>query len=241
MAYSQLENAIEHLVRDPDTRRAVVAIYDACNDSGYNGKDMPCNTMLFFKLRHGQLSLTVANRSNDLLLGAYGVNKTQFSLVLQYVAARLGVSLGSMRQVSDSLHAYIDTDLWKRVSDSPLIEDPYRAECVHMEGTKLRVTGQSVFFAPDMQKVSSDLRTWFKAFDDGGVLTSLGQPYWSMFFREFVMPMTAAYMLYKEGQIAQAVERTQAVRFDDWRTAAQLWLLRRSAKRYEEAERAARI
>ena len=94
---------------DPDSRRAVLQIWDAEADLGVPSKDIACNTQAMFKVRGGQLNMLVSNRSNDIVWGCYGANAVQFSMLLEYMAARIGVAPGTYRQVSDSFHAYHDT------------------------------------------------------------------------------------------------------------------------------------
>lgn len=123
----QLSAIVRLLRADPDSRRAVLQIWDAEADLGVASKDLACNTQAMFKIRGGRLNMTVSNRSNDIVWGCYGANVVQFSMLLEYMAARIGVAPGYYRQVSDSYHAYLDT--WAKISDiaDRFDGDPYAA------------------------------------------------------------------------------------------------------------------
>lgn len=107
-AHDQMALALEELERDPQSRRAVLALWQPAEDAGYTGRDMPCNCTITLKLRENHLHMTVFNRSNDAIWGAYGANVVQFSMLLEYLAIRLGVGVGTYTQISDSLHIYPD-------------------------------------------------------------------------------------------------------------------------------------
>lgn len=65
-----------------------------------------CNDMVMFKLRDDKLHMTVINRSNDLHWGLYAVNIPTFGILQDWLAARLGVSMGTQAHLSNSLHVY---------------------------------------------------------------------------------------------------------------------------------------
>jgi hypothetical protein len=52
------------------------------------------------------LDITVCCRSNDIIWGAYGANAVQFSVLQEYLAARVGVGVGRYYQVSNNFHVY---------------------------------------------------------------------------------------------------------------------------------------
>ena len=103
--WSQIEDLIARLQRDPNDRRAVLSIWRK-EDLTAETRDAPCNDMVMFKLRSGLLHMTVFNRSNDLHWGLYAVNLCQFSVLQEYLASRLGASLGFQTHISNSLHIY---------------------------------------------------------------------------------------------------------------------------------------
>ncbi len=135
--FDQLETVVELLRRDPGTRRAVVQMWSPQGDlvtsegaGGIHALDIPCNTSIYFKVRDGSLRMTVSNRSNDMLWGAYGANVVHMSILQEYIASKLGLPLGPYVQVSDSFHVYTSNrggDIWARVKDLPVNDgaDPY--------------------------------------------------------------------------------------------------------------------
>jgi thymidylate synthase len=106
----QLDWIVLHLKEFPESRRAVLAMW--CPDDlkriidSPECNDVPCNTQVYFKIRSGCLDMTVTCRSNDIIWGAFGANAVHFSILLEYIAARIGVPMGNYYQMSDSFHAY---------------------------------------------------------------------------------------------------------------------------------------
>ncbi len=139
----QVPQVIARLQADPSDRRAVLSIWRE-RDLTMETKDPPCNDMVMFKLRGGQLHMTVINRSNDIHWGLYAVNLPTFAVLQSYVAARLGVSMGIQTHLSNSLHLYADqrwsiTERMLRHLSEPL---PIMAE------------GQPPFRAEELQSIS---------------------------------------------------------------------------------------
>ena len=79
-------------------------------DLNRTGKDIPCNlTATFQRDADGKLDLVVFCRSNDIIWGCYGANVVHFSMLLEYMALRIGCPIGKLTQVSVNWHAYLDT------------------------------------------------------------------------------------------------------------------------------------
>ena len=113
--YDQIDPLIARLRRDPSDRRAVLSIWDARStldrvpvDLLSQSKDPPCNNLVYFKLRNNKLHMTVMCRSNDLHWGLFAVNLPTFGILQEYIAARLGVGIGTQTHLSNSLHIYTD-------------------------------------------------------------------------------------------------------------------------------------
>jgi thymidylate synthase len=84
-------------------------MYDVTVDApmaNVGGKDIPCNTHAYFWIDSFGLNITVCCRSNDVIWGAYGANAVHFSILQEYIAARLGVSIGRYYQISNDFHIY---------------------------------------------------------------------------------------------------------------------------------------
>lgn len=229
----QLVGVIELLRKDPDTRRAVMCFWDPVLDLGMIttrgefigavSKDIPCNDLLMFKLREGELDLTVSCRSNDAVWGAYGANAVQFSVIQEIVARAVGAEVGTYKQISDSFHIYSDNGAWNRVKASASFsnQDAYSAVHIH----------------PYCMMKDTDYRWWlqqcerFVSFD--GMLYDAPDP----FFAEVAAPMLSAHKAYRGQATSSQVSRNdridialqdiQECRADDWRIACVEWLRRR--------------
>lgn len=106
-AVDQLAFVVDLLKSDPDTRRAVMVIYDPAADSvPMSFRDIPCNNWLHFLIRDGKLHVNVTTRSNDVMWGWSGINVFEWSVLGQLVAALVGVQPGQITFNISSLHLY---------------------------------------------------------------------------------------------------------------------------------------
>jgi thymidylate synthase len=100
----QVPYVIETLTKDPDSRQAILSIY--------NGQlhqrpmlNVPCTCTLQFFLRQGALELVVYMRSNDVWWGTpYDV--FQFTAMQEMIACALGARLGKYTHTAGSSHVY---------------------------------------------------------------------------------------------------------------------------------------
>ena len=108
--YDQINYVIQLLEANPLDRRAVIQMWDPSADIRPAFKDRPCNTELMFRYHsvRKELDMLVVNRSNDLVWGMLGANVVHMSVLHEYVAATLGMTLGRMTTVTNNLHAYKD-------------------------------------------------------------------------------------------------------------------------------------
>lgn len=158
----QIQQVFDRLERDPNDRRCVISIWNPA-DLTATTKDPPCNDMLLFKQREGKLNMTVVNRSNDLHWGLYGVNIPTFGILLDYMAAYLGVSMGHQIHYSDSLHVYTGGNGMKKNYDitknmmarffEPQLDIPEHENAFidHVELPKLRRACNAVLDNTDVQ------------------------------------------------------------------------------------------
>jgi len=108
--YDQLRAIADRLRKDPNDRRCILQMWDAETDLDNPGKDVPCNTTATFQRDQiGRLDLIIFCRSNDIIWGAYGANAVHFSMLLEYMALKIGCPMGRMYQVSVNWHAYLET------------------------------------------------------------------------------------------------------------------------------------
>jgi thymidylate synthase len=102
----QLARALDALSGDPDTRRAVIQLYDPEADAKGH-KDVPCTLGYRFFLRDGCLHMRTTMRSQDLWLGfCYDIFAA--TALHELMAGWLGAQLGSYTLCVDSLHLYAD-------------------------------------------------------------------------------------------------------------------------------------
>ena len=103
----QLLGVIDTLREDPNSRQAVIQLWDA-EDLRKSTLDKCCNTQLVFEVRDGRLNMTTFNRSNDGWWGYAGANAVHFTVIMQFIAEALKLEVGRYTTVSTNLHLYID-------------------------------------------------------------------------------------------------------------------------------------
>lgn len=239
--YDQVNFIVEELRRNPTSRRAVLAMWNAHEDgpasaplheddnftarddlhvAARGGKDVPCNTHAYFDVRGGKLNMTVCNRSNDAWWGAYGANAVHFSILLEYMAAKIGVPVGVYRQMSNNLHLYtdiVDTDNLEKLAHSVYQQDLY------MTNPEL---------AP-VQLVDCNITDWEQ--DLRRFITRDGLPnphgWHSDFFAHTAVPMYLAHEAWRNKQYEEAERHCAAISAWDWRIACQNWLTARAQNR----------
>jgi len=101
----QLLEIIYQLQQDPDSRRAVLTMWDVA-DLFAESKDKPCNTHIYFRIVYGKLDMSVCNRSNDIIWGLYGANTVHLSILHEFIASAVGVDLGIYCHFSNNFHLY---------------------------------------------------------------------------------------------------------------------------------------
>lgn len=219
----QLAMVVEELKRNPDSRRAVVGVWQPMLDAGYTGLDMPCNCTLHFQLRKNKLNLTVFNRSNDMIWGAYGANAVQFSFVLEYVSGMLGVKVGSYYQISNNFHVYLG-DAWDKVKDlnPATVDDPYLGADGRYVKAYLLISSPVTFD----HELGLFMTQSTVAIDGGFEIPVADVAYENTFFSDVAIPLFNARMAFKQKKYGRALIITETCKASDWGLAAQLWLLR---------------
>jgi thymidylate synthase len=100
----QLDRVIKDLKRNKETRRAIVVHYDI-NELDRYQFDTPCNDVLNFYVKDGELQLTVFARSIDLVYGFCNDQYT-FAKLMELVCKETGYSVGEMHWFITNLHIY---------------------------------------------------------------------------------------------------------------------------------------
>jgi thymidylate synthase len=119
----QLVHVRDLLQRDPDSRQAVIQLYDPHLDTRGN-RDVPCTLNYRFFLREGRLDMHTTMRSNDIWLGLpYDVFTA--TILHEIMADWLSVELGTYHHHVDSLHLYAHHHAEaEMVAAAPVTESP---------------------------------------------------------------------------------------------------------------------
>jgi hypothetical protein len=231
----QIEQAINILRGSPTSRQVVLSIWNPAKDLGTKTKDMPCNDMIMLKVRDGHLNITVSNRSNDAVLGCYGANAVQFSMLQMYMAARLGLGVGTYCQVSDSFHVYEDNPYWQWFK-AEYERNPDRwALRLHDSRTKYAELGCGNLFVDNTEAVDAEIAIFFMEVGDA-ITAGNGRPrYVGLNNAKTTAVKNAVYlynslMSYRMGDYSAAMDYVWAVQSPDWQYAARQWLERRFIK-----------
>jgi len=106
-AGNQIANVTNLLRAKPETRRAVIQLFDAI-DIVEDHRDVPCTCTLQLLLRESALHMIVNMRSNDVVWGLPH-DVFCFTMVQEIIASALGVELGTYTHLAGSLHLYDET------------------------------------------------------------------------------------------------------------------------------------
>lgn len=237
---------------------------ETCNnatvhDWGFS-KDVCCNLSVMFSLREvhfgsrsdmrkgmqpphdvSYLDMTVTNRSNDLMWGMLGANYTTFTLLQEYVAARLGAEVGRYHHFTNNLHAHVgDSGMVKWEPEKWLAADQYDgSERERNEPYSEAFPGfrNIVPLVRDHEAFERELPRFVEAYsgDDDKWLKLAGpspaDTFTEPFLKTVAEPMLLAFRSYKrrhwDQDLAVALGTCLAISADDWRLAATAWLQRR--------------
>jgi len=211
----QLETIANLLRKNPDDRRVVLQMWDATCDLGMEGKDFPCNLICTFRINpYGKLDMSVFNRSNDMIWGAYGANAVHFSVLQEVMAAWVGVPIGGYWQVSTNFHAYENIlDKHGEVVHNCPGHDPYCLNEVQSEPI-----------------VNTSIEQWFQdlqMFMEVGPTIGLKDK----FFKKTAVPMLQSWNAWKDRENPnfkeKAISFADQISSPDWRRACREWLGRR--------------
>jgi len=131
--FHQLENVIKKLEEDPDSRQAMIIIFQP-SDVVQKTKDVPCTILFQFFIRDYKLHMITYMRSNDVLLGL-PYDLFNFTMIQEYVSTRLNndtsFGMGTYTHMVGSLHMYErDSD---RIND---VIDEYEKNSKELFGEK---------------------------------------------------------------------------------------------------------
>lgn len=234
----QLAHLADELRNKPNTRRAVLEMWSALGDltpiqvkafeadndilvGGLEGRDVPCNTHAYFDLRGGVLNMTVCNRSNDAVWGAYGANAVHFSVMQEYLAAMVGVQVGVYRQFSNNFHAYTDIyskEALLKIAEEALTTNHYIPQFTSEVGVE--TVEPYPLVSTSIEAWNADLRLFMR--DPGAP-----NIYNDDFFNSVAYPMFCAWRQRKAGE-GDGMEHAVKIAAKDWKLACVQWINRRA-------------
>jgi thymidylate synthase len=103
---NQIENVLRLLRTNPDSRRAVIQLFDAADIARKKPyKEVPCTCTLQFLIRGNRLQMITNMRSNDVFLG-FPHDVFAFTMIQEIIARALNVDVGEYKHAVGSLHLY---------------------------------------------------------------------------------------------------------------------------------------
>ena len=232
----QILNTIDRLGNSPEDRRIVLGMWDPVGDfymGQSDARDVPCNTHIYFKVRDGNLHMTVCCRSNDMIWGAYGANAVHMSMLQEFIAYSINVGIGRYTQISDSFHAY--EDVYTKVEEK-LPKITVFNSSSFIRGGRYN-SGSVSSDGPAMIQEFTDHEQWLETLtafladvfirNEHHVLEKYEAQYDDPYFDLVAEPIAKAYWEHKNGNTRRAIETIGTCVASDWRIACKEWLERR--------------
>ena len=228
----QLKAVVQELVNNPESRQAVVNLWDPA-DLLRRTKDKACNLCMIFSIENGRLDMTTFNRSNDSVWGfVTGANIVHLPFFQEYIAAFLDLPMGVWNHASANMHVYQKNNTFPLLTEDKLWrKNPYD----YLTHCKLF---SSVSDLPDFDKHLATFMDMTTAavhqntLDFCPLVPKSGAPY---FINHVALPMFNVIALYKHikskgGQVPyEEIEPwIERVRATDWQEAAILWMKSRT-------------
>lgn len=250
----QVSLLIDHLIKDPGSRRAVLSMWNVEDDllKIDTSKDVCCNTEIQFRIIGGgttkdisrnYLDMTVINRSNDLVWGTFGANVVHMSFLQEYIARSIGCRIGNYHQFTNNLHIY--KDKWKpdKYLANPLDYYDQPMDTSMLSGwdevnppstSSVRAVQPLPLFASPAQREQFDreVSVIVGGASSPNFISSSFPGVTLPFLSKTVLPMIAAFHCHKKRDYTQAFDFMTMVQAADWRIAGTAWLERRE-KTYE--------
>lgn len=228
----QFKDCYEKLMKDPNTRQAIMVIsnpsFDGNEYTSSGGRDIACNTVISFKLRNNKLDITVFNRSNDLIYGALGANITQFVTIQRLMAGFLGVEVGCYYQITDSLHIYTE-DFGSKILE----------ETINFALEKLPLPEYYIPNSPVPDLYLEDTDELYKEFFDNHLSKIINREfsyddlpeseYWANCYLALM-----AYAYHKNGEFTKVIESLGRMSRSYEKMACAVWLM--ETKKYETSD-----
>ena len=209
---NQIQEVLLEL-ENPNTRRAVISMWDPRADLGADKRDLPCNTHIYFDLLQGKLNMSVCCRSNDMVWGAYGANAVHFSMLQELIATELGARIGKYYQFSNNYHLYTKMGPGAALMDLT----PTEPNCEYANG-----------MAQTIPLLAKNESIWDFIQDCEAFVNQPSPKLNTFFMRRVARPLHAAYLARREGREWRLL--LDEVPDCDWLLAFRLWAARRDGK-----------
>jgi thymidylate synthase len=219
--FDQLDYIIGKMRETPYTRQCVLQMWDAmtADDLMGNWHSRPCNTHIYTRIHEDKLDITVCCRSNDLIWGAHGANAVHFSVLQEYLAARIGVKVGVMYQLSNNYHAYLS-------------EIEKMQTRIHTLGDDMHRNLYSEDFRPmpmfeKSSDIDKDIYLFLQRMYDVNVLhAGYYAGYSNSWFADVLSLAIAAHRDFKGRRYSDALRKADKIQASDWRVACSEWIQR---------------
>ena len=159
--------------------------------------------------------MTVCCRSNDMIWGALGANAVHMSILQEYIASRIGASVGIYTQFSNNLHAY--TEVLKKLEGMQPDYESYNVRMIRPDA-----------LVNNIESFDKEL-SWFM--EDA----ERPRAYKNSCFSDLAQPMHRVWQAWKAKELALAFDHCADIKPDDWHLATWEWLERRRDKWEEKA------
>lgn len=206
---NQIKNVVNLLRKDPNTRRAVIGMWDPAIDLEPHN-DLPCNTHIYFRNIDGKLDMTVCNRSNDLIWGMLGANVVHMTYLQELVAWGAGLQMGHYHVFTNNLHVYRDREDFQRIWDNPEQEDIYA-------GKKM---------AP--MPLTQNEEAYEDLLEDCRKLIIGARDFNTLWMKEVGYRVFLAYTMRKDS--SDGMVHAEKIMAADWRKACTDWIKRKDKK-----------
>ena len=189
----------------------------------------PCNTHAYLRIRSTKvLDITVCCRFNDIVWGAYGANAVQFSILQEYLAARLDVGVGTHYQFSNNYHIYEDQLTRLTATPSATRDRLWDNRYIQERLKPMPLVHDVKSFDEEVKFL---LSTHESILANGGVHGSLrhaiGAKFHNPFLSTTVWPMLMTHRAWKQKDYGRALSWAGTIAAADWRVVATEWVQRR--------------
>ena len=150
-----------------------------------------------------------------MIWGALGANAVHMSILQEYIASRIGASVGIYTQFSNNLHAY--TEVLKKLDGMLPDYEAYNTRMIRPDA-----------LVNNIESFDEELG-WFMEDPEKP------RPYINSTFSDLAQPMHKVWQAWKAKELALAFDHCADIKPDDWHLATWEWLERRREKWQEKA------